>query len=169
MPLHLASTPTSAASRGAQATSCLPQGFKYQARARQCCGECVQVACVINTSNSSAHLFYVSSGRKALGCVLGGGGQPQPCTEGRAHSDGGGAGCVASWCTGDPRELSELGGLWAEPRELWKPVGWGLMDRHSARPSWRGPGGGPLTCWPGLPAAGRVLVRPWRSLRDARV
>ncbi|MXQ90463.1 hypothetical protein E5288_WYG016334 [Bos mutus] len=38
-------------------TSC-PVGFKYQARARQCCGECVQVACVINTSNSSAHLFY---------------------------------------------------------------------------------------------------------------
>ncbi|XP_061263440.1 mucin-5AC isoform X1 [Bos javanicus] len=38
-------------------TSC-PVGFKYQARARQCCGECVQVACVMNTSNSSAHLFY---------------------------------------------------------------------------------------------------------------
>lgn len=38
-------------------TSC-PLGFKYQARAGQCCGECVQVACVINTSNSSAHLFY---------------------------------------------------------------------------------------------------------------
>ncbi|XP_060260357.1 mucin-5AC isoform X2 [Ovis aries] len=38
-------------------TSC-PLGFKYQARAGQCCGECVQVACVINTSNSSVHLFY---------------------------------------------------------------------------------------------------------------
>nr|XP_025142812.1 mucin-5AC isoform X2 [Bubalus bubalis] len=38
-------------------TSC-PLGFKYQARAEQCCGECVQVACIINTSNSSAHLFY---------------------------------------------------------------------------------------------------------------
>ena len=25
-------------------------------------------------------------------------------------------------------------------------MGWGLTDRHSARPSWRGPGGGPLTC-----------------------
>lgn len=59
-------------SRGAQATSCLPQGFKYQAQAGQCCGECVQVACIMNTSDSSAHLFYVSSGRKALGCVLGG-------------------------------------------------------------------------------------------------
>uniref|UniRef100_A0A8C6CZG1 Mucin 5AC n=1 Tax=Moschus moschiferus TaxID=68415 RepID=A0A8C6CZG1_MOSMO len=37
-------------------TSC-PLGFKYQARAGQCCGECVQVACVTNTSDSSAHLF----------------------------------------------------------------------------------------------------------------
>lgn len=80
------------------------------------------------------------------------------------RSDGGGAGWVASWRTGDPGEPSELGGLWAEPRELWKPVGWGLKDRYSARPSWRGPWGGPLTCRLGLPAAGRVLVRPRRPL-----
>lgn len=38
-------------------TSC-PLGFKYQAQAGQCCGECVQVACIMNTSDSSAHLFY---------------------------------------------------------------------------------------------------------------
>ncbi|KAF4010044.1 hypothetical protein G4228_001256 [Cervus hanglu yarkandensis] len=36
----------------------LYQGFKYQAQAGQCCGECVQVACIMNTSESSAHLFY---------------------------------------------------------------------------------------------------------------
>ncbi|XP_007466060.1 PREDICTED: mucin-5AC [Lipotes vexillifer] len=35
-----------------------PVGFEYQTRSGQCCGECVQVACVMNTSNSSAHLFY---------------------------------------------------------------------------------------------------------------
>ncbi|XP_070344628.1 mucin-5AC [Equus asinus] len=35
-----------------------PVGFEYQARSGQCCGECVQMACVMNTSDSSAHLFY---------------------------------------------------------------------------------------------------------------
>ncbi|XP_068412272.1 mucin-5AC [Eschrichtius robustus] len=35
-----------------------PVGFEYQTRSGQCCGECVQVACVMNTSGSSAHLFY---------------------------------------------------------------------------------------------------------------
>ncbi|XP_049569371.1 mucin-5AC [Orcinus orca] len=35
-----------------------PVGFEYQTQSGQCCGECVQVACVMNTSNSSAHLFY---------------------------------------------------------------------------------------------------------------
>ncbi|XP_036717285.1 mucin-5AC [Balaenoptera musculus] len=35
-----------------------PVGFEYQTRSGQCCGECVQVACVMNTSSSSAHLFY---------------------------------------------------------------------------------------------------------------
>uniref|UniRef100_A0A8C4M7E1 Mucin-5AC n=1 Tax=Equus asinus asinus TaxID=83772 RepID=A0A8C4M7E1_EQUAS len=39
-----------------------PVGFEYQARSGQCCGECVQMACVMNTSDSSAHLFYVSRG-----------------------------------------------------------------------------------------------------------
>lgn len=40
----------------------LPQGFEYQEQSGQCCGTCVQVACVTNTSGSSAHLFYVSNG-----------------------------------------------------------------------------------------------------------
>ncbi|XP_012668767.1 mucin-5AC [Otolemur garnettii] len=35
-----------------------PVGFKYQARSGQCCGTCVQVACVTNTSGTTAHLFY---------------------------------------------------------------------------------------------------------------
>ncbi|XP_059785965.1 mucin-5AC [Balaenoptera ricei] len=35
-----------------------PVGFEYQTRSGQCCGECVQVACVMNPSSSSAHLFY---------------------------------------------------------------------------------------------------------------
>ncbi|XP_059959703.1 mucin-5AC [Mesoplodon densirostris] len=35
-----------------------PVGFEYQTQRGQCCGECVQVACVMNTSDSSAHLFY---------------------------------------------------------------------------------------------------------------
>nr|XP_058925252.1 mucin-5AC [Kogia breviceps] len=35
-----------------------PVGFEYQTQSGQCCGECVQVACVMNTSDSSAHLFY---------------------------------------------------------------------------------------------------------------
>nr|XP_054295091.1 mucin-5AC [Pongo pygmaeus] len=35
-----------------------PVGFKYQEKSGQCCGTCVQVACVTNTSESPAHLFY---------------------------------------------------------------------------------------------------------------
>ncbi|XP_069326777.1 mucin-6 [Eulemur rufifrons] len=35
-----------------------PTGFEYQARSGQCCGACVQVACVANSSGSPAHLFY---------------------------------------------------------------------------------------------------------------
>ncbi|KAM7084671.1 mucin-5AC [Molossus nigricans] len=35
-----------------------PLGFEYQAQSGRCCGQCVQVACVMNTSDSSAHLFY---------------------------------------------------------------------------------------------------------------
>ncbi|XP_012507384.1 PREDICTED: mucin-5AC [Propithecus coquereli] len=35
-----------------------PTGFEYQARSGQCCGTCVQVACVTNTSGSTTHLFY---------------------------------------------------------------------------------------------------------------
>ncbi|XP_053418481.1 mucin-5AC [Nycticebus coucang] len=35
-----------------------PVGFEYQARSGQCCGTCVQVACVTNTSGTTAHLFY---------------------------------------------------------------------------------------------------------------
>ncbi|XP_074193049.1 mucin-5AC [Rhinolophus sinicus] len=35
-----------------------PVGFEYQAQSGQCCGLCVQVACVMNTSDSAAHLFY---------------------------------------------------------------------------------------------------------------
>ncbi|XP_032005103.1 mucin-5AC-like, partial [Hylobates moloch] len=35
-----------------------PVGFEYQERSGQCCGTCVQVACVTNTSKSLAHLFY---------------------------------------------------------------------------------------------------------------
>eukprot|EP00070_Physeter_catodon_P027686 XP_028334580.1 mucin-5AC [Physeter catodon] len=34
-----------------------PVGFEYQTQSGQCCGECVQVACVMNTSDSSAHLL----------------------------------------------------------------------------------------------------------------
>ncbi|PNI26738.1 MUC5AC isoform 1 [Pan troglodytes] len=35
-----------------------PVGFEYQEQSGQCCGTCVQVACVTNTSKSPAHLFY---------------------------------------------------------------------------------------------------------------
>uniref|UniRef100_A0A8D2G7T6 Mucin 5AC, oligomeric mucus/gel-forming n=1 Tax=Theropithecus gelada TaxID=9565 RepID=A0A8D2G7T6_THEGE len=35
-----------------------PVGFEYQEQSGQCCGTCVQVACVTNTSGSSTHLFY---------------------------------------------------------------------------------------------------------------
>ncbi|XP_014651215.1 PREDICTED: mucin-5AC [Ceratotherium simum simum] len=35
-----------------------PVGFEYQARSGQCCGVCVQVACFMNASDSSVHLFY---------------------------------------------------------------------------------------------------------------
>lgn len=38
-----------------------PQGFEYQALGGQCCGHCVQVACVTNGSDGSVHLFYVSA------------------------------------------------------------------------------------------------------------
>ncbi|XP_006877059.1 PREDICTED: mucin-5AC [Chrysochloris asiatica] len=33
-------------------------GFEYRVPSGQCCGSCVQVACVVNTSDSSVHLFY---------------------------------------------------------------------------------------------------------------
>lgn len=55
-----------------------PQGFEYQAQSGQCCGLCVQVACVMNTSDSAAHLFYVSTRSRALGQVLGGVGHRHP-------------------------------------------------------------------------------------------
>nr|XP_035119721.2 mucin-5AC [Callithrix jacchus] len=35
-----------------------PVGFEYREQRGQCCGTCVQVACVTNTSDSPAHLFY---------------------------------------------------------------------------------------------------------------
>ncbi|XP_054581705.1 mucin-5AC [Eptesicus fuscus] len=35
-----------------------PAGFEHRAQSGQCCRSCVQVACVMNTSDSSAHLFY---------------------------------------------------------------------------------------------------------------
>ncbi|ELK13194.1 Mucin-5AC [Pteropus alecto] len=35
-----------------------PVGFEYQALGGQCCGHCVQVACVTNGSDGSVHLFY---------------------------------------------------------------------------------------------------------------
>ncbi|XP_037587081.1 mucin-5AC [Cebus imitator] len=35
-----------------------PMGFEYREQRGQCCGTCVQVACVTNTSESPAHLFY---------------------------------------------------------------------------------------------------------------
>ncbi|KAI5278522.1 Mucin-5Ac [Manis pentadactyla] len=35
-----------------------PLGFEYRAQSGHCCGMCVQVACVSNSSNSPAHLFY---------------------------------------------------------------------------------------------------------------
>lgn len=55
--------PLSSTSWGSGRMSTPPlQGFEYQARSGQCCGECVQMACVMNTSDSSAHLFYVSRG-----------------------------------------------------------------------------------------------------------
>ncbi|XP_053780097.1 mucin-5AC isoform X2 [Desmodus rotundus] len=34
-----------------------PMGFEYRAQSRRCCGSCVQVACVMNASDGSAHLF----------------------------------------------------------------------------------------------------------------
>ncbi|XP_053514219.1 mucin-5AC [Artibeus jamaicensis] len=34
-----------------------PAGFEYQAQSGRCCGSCVQVACVMNASDGSAHLF----------------------------------------------------------------------------------------------------------------
>lgn len=45
----------------------LTQGFEYRAQSGQCCGMCVQVACVSNSSNSPAQLFYVSSGCRVAG------------------------------------------------------------------------------------------------------
>ncbi|XP_036895115.1 mucin-5AC isoform X2 [Sturnira hondurensis] len=35
-----------------------PMGFEYQAQSGRCCGSCVQVACVMNTSDGSTHLFH---------------------------------------------------------------------------------------------------------------
>ncbi|XP_064145004.1 mucin-5AC [Loxodonta africana] len=35
-----------------------PVGFEYRVPVGQCCGSCVQVACVVNTSDGSPHLFY---------------------------------------------------------------------------------------------------------------
>uniref|UniRef100_A0A452TI56 Uncharacterized protein n=1 Tax=Ursus maritimus TaxID=29073 RepID=A0A452TI56_URSMA len=35
-----------------------PMGFEYREQNGQCCGVCVQQACVVNTSDSSTHLFY---------------------------------------------------------------------------------------------------------------
>ncbi|ELV12597.1 Mucin-5AC [Tupaia chinensis] len=35
-----------------------PVGFEYQVQSGQCCGTCVQVACVTNSSGSPAHLFH---------------------------------------------------------------------------------------------------------------
>lgn len=54
---------------------------------------------------------------------------------------------------------------------LWTPVGSGLTDRRMQHPPLLegGPWGGPLTCWLGLLAARRVLVRPGELLRDTQV
>lgn len=41
------------------------QGFEYQERSGQCCGVCVQQACVVNASDGSTHVFSVSGGRRA--------------------------------------------------------------------------------------------------------
>lgn len=41
------------------------QGFEYQEQSGQCCGLCVQQACVVNASDSSTRIFYVSRGRRA--------------------------------------------------------------------------------------------------------
>ncbi|XP_058542580.1 mucin-5AC [Neofelis nebulosa] len=35
-----------------------PAGFKYQEQSGQCCGLCVQQACVVNASDSSTRIFY---------------------------------------------------------------------------------------------------------------
>ncbi|XP_035885931.1 mucin-5AC [Phyllostomus discolor] len=35
-----------------------PMGFEYRAQSGRCCGSCVQVACVMNASDGSAHLFH---------------------------------------------------------------------------------------------------------------
>ncbi|XP_042638043.1 mucin-5AC [Orycteropus afer afer] len=35
-----------------------PAGFEYRVPAGQCCGSCVQVACVMNTRDNSSHVFY---------------------------------------------------------------------------------------------------------------
>lgn len=76
---HCPEPPGSAGQRGSGHTpTSPPQGFEYQAQSGQCCGLCVQVACVMNTSDSTAHLFYVSSRSRALGQVLGGVGHRRP-------------------------------------------------------------------------------------------
>lgn len=52
------------------------QGFEYQEQSGQCCGLCVQQACVVNASDSSTRIFYVSRGRRArLGGPQGRGGE----------------------------------------------------------------------------------------------
>lgn len=60
---------------------CLPpQGFEYREQNGQCCGVCVQQACVVNTSDSSTHLFYVSSG-----CGVGAPGPPRESWVRQSH------------------------------------------------------------------------------------
>lgn len=153
------------------------QGFEYQARSGQCCGLCVQVACVMNTSDSSSHLFYVSSGHRASGASGPRGRSWVGCAPGRRGSGPEGpppwaqqgAEWAGSWPTGAPGELSLQGMLLAEARG---PRGSCRLGTSTQRQYW--PRGGR---WlgegthlpPGLLAAWRVLVRPWEPLCDTRV
>lgn len=54
--------------------ACLcPQGFEYREQSGRCCGGCVQQACVLNATDSSPRLLYVSCSCRAwLGGPAGG-------------------------------------------------------------------------------------------------
>ncbi|KAM8928861.1 mucin-5AC [Lycaon pictus] len=119
-----------------------PMGFEYQPQSGQCCGLCVQQACVVNSSNNSTHLFYVSSGGgawlggpRAVEGVLG------SCREGGAQGQGPPLPGQSCWeVLGDSR-AEEC----RASRGSWGP--WGAVMARQA------PGGGQEGS--GSPQAGR--------------